>query len=89
MGRLVDKDVLLDLFHIKEPCMECPWFTKDCDKPVYSPMEICERIDDAPTVDAAPVEWFEGVIRSLRAKGREEYADAMQIILDAWEDVIG
>ena len=53
--RLIDKDVLLDLFHIKEPCMECPWFTKGCDKPVYSPMEICERIDDAPTVDAAPV----------------------------------
>ena len=46
-------------------------------------------IDDIPAVDAAPVEWFEGVIRSLRAKGREEYADAMQIILDAWEDVIG
>ena len=44
-------------------------------------------LKSVPAVDAIPVEWFEGVIRNLRAKGRKEYADVMQIILDAWNDV--
>lgn len=48
--------------------------------------DALDYLEDAPTVDAVPVEWFEGVIRNLRAKGRKEYADAMQIILDVWND---
>lgn len=82
MGRLIDADVLttqMRSFH----CTNCDRRkgTKNGKLTfVYeigdAPCRACgigdaiEYLEDAPSVDAVPVEWFEGVIRSLRAEGR-------------------
>lgn len=59
MGRLIDADVLREYWHISEKCEECHWNNRDCSKPpYYSLHDICEAIDEAPTIDAIPVEWL-------------------------------
>lgn len=58
--RLVDADALREHWHISEKCEECHWNNRDCSKPpYYSLHDICEAIDEVPTIDAIPVEWLE------------------------------
>lgn len=56
MGRLIDADALKAALGMKDDCSECKDTWKAChyDR-IYSKMDFCEWIDDAPTVDAVQV----------------------------------
>lgn len=62
--RLIDADALYKSFGASGSCNNCPLF--DAYKCQYynehTLMEFCERIDDAPTVDAVPVKHTHWVI---------------------------
>lgn len=66
MGRLIDADKLKSEHNMKDDCAECDkelrGTSKACEfDKVYTKMDFCGWIDDAPTVDAAPVahsEWI-------------------------------
>lgn len=47
-------------------------------------VEIAERIECAPTVDAVPVEWIQGFMNRLRNKGQTVCVAAIQGMLEAY-----
>ena len=56
MPRLIDADALYKLFGASGNCNDCPLDAYKCQYyNEHTLMEFCERIDDAPTVDAEPV----------------------------------
>lgn len=61
--RLIDLDAFRADYELREHCEECGRYgKKDCDYPSYSARDFCGWLDDAPTVDAAPVKhgrWME------------------------------
>lgn len=81
MGRLIDADVLLEYWHISEKCEECHWNNRDCSKPpYYSLHDICEGIDEVPTIDAIPVEWLEEQRDKLSEAWDEEWHEINGLI---------
>ena len=56
MPRLIDADALYKSFGASGNCNDCPLDAYKCQYyNEHTLMEFCERIDDAPTVDAEPV----------------------------------
>ena len=56
MARLIDADALYQSFGASGNCNNCPLDAYKCQYyNEHTLMEFCERIDDAPTVDAEPV----------------------------------
>ena len=60
MGRLIDADVLKADYGMKDDCADCDkelrGKSKACEfDRVYTKMDFCGWLDDAPTVDAVPV----------------------------------
>ena len=56
MPRLVDADALYQSFGASGNCNNCPLDAYKCQYyNEHTLMEFCERIEDAPTVDAEPV----------------------------------
>ena len=54
--RLIDADALYQSFGASGNCNNCPLDAYKCQYyNEHTLMEFCERIDDAPTVDAEPV----------------------------------
>lgn len=67
--RFIDVDALRDCWRISESCESCHWKHIDCSKPpYYSLLDICNTIDEIPTVDAIPVEWLKKKLEQLRQK---------------------
>lgn len=62
--RLIDADALYKSFGASGNCSNCPLDWYKCQYyNEHTLMEFCERIDDAPTVDAEPVKrgrWLDG-----------------------------
>ena len=69
--RLVDADALKEDCRMANDCKDCKTYVRDCEYDrIYTKMDFCGWIDDAPTVDAVPVKhgrwikkryWSEGV----------------------------
>lgn len=56
MGRLIDVDALRADYGMAEDCKDCKTGYRSCEYDrIYSKMDFCGWIDDAPTVDAVPV----------------------------------
>lgn len=56
MGRLIDADALYKSFGASGNCNDCPHDAYKCQYyNEHTLMEFCERIEDAPTVDAVEV----------------------------------
>lgn len=60
MGRLIDADALKADYGMKDDCADCDkelrGKSKACEfDRVYTKMDFCGWLDDAPTVDAVPV----------------------------------
>jgi hypothetical protein len=56
MPRLIDADALYQSFGASGNCNDCSLDAYKCQYyNEHTLMEFCERIDDAPTVDAVPV----------------------------------
>lgn len=56
MPRLIDADALYQSFGASGNCNDCPLDAYKCQYyNEHTLMEFCERIDDAPTVDAVEV----------------------------------
>lgn len=54
--RLVDADALKEDCRMANDCKDCKTYVRDCEYDrIYTKMDFCGWIDDAPTVDAAPV----------------------------------
>lgn len=76
--RLIDADALYKSFGASGNCNNCPLDAYKCQYyKEHTLMEFCERIDDAPTVDAEPV---------VRCKDCVHFCDG--ICNDAHVDVI-
>ena len=62
--RLIDADALREQWNVSERCEDCKQDARYCDgnlygSTLYSLRDICGSIDDAPIIDAIPVEWLE------------------------------
>ena len=58
MGRLVDLDKVMELFHVAESCDKCQRSNIDCDSErtsYYTPRDVCGLLDLAEEADAVPV----------------------------------
>ena len=54
--RLIDVDELKNAHNMGDECDKCETKWKECQYDyIYSKMDFCTWIDDAPTVDAVPV----------------------------------
>lgn len=81
MARLIDIDALRDYWRISEPCERCHWNKIDCSKPpYYSLLDICNAIDEMPTIDAIPVEW----LREKMQKPQMTCANPFGYVLAEW-----
>lgn len=84
MGRLIDADTLMADLLMGTDCSVCPTLDKkgcEYDR-VFTKMNFCEWIDEAPTVDAVPVRhgyWrhYEGMLFCSEC-GMEFYDDIME-----------
>lgn len=56
MSRLIDADALRADYGMAEDCKNCKTGYRSCEYDrIYSKMDFCGWLDDAPTVDAVPV----------------------------------
>lgn len=56
MSRLIDADELKADLRMADDCKDCKTNARDCEYDrVYTKMDFCAWLDDAPTVDAVPV----------------------------------
>ena len=56
MCRLIDVDALRADYGMAEDCKDCKTGYRSCEYDrIYSKMDFCGWLDDAPTVDAVPV----------------------------------
>ena len=54
--RLIDVDALKEDYCMADNCKDCKTNVRDCEYDhVYTKMDFCGWLDDAPTVDAVPV----------------------------------
>lgn len=54
--RLIDADALKNDHHMGDECDKCETKWRECQYDyIYSKMDICTWIDDAPTIDAVEV----------------------------------
>ena len=61
MGRLIDVDELRADYGMAEDCKDCKAGYRSCEYDrSYSKMDFCGWLDDAPTVDAVPVQRCDG-----------------------------
>lgn len=63
--KLIDLDAFRKEYELRESCNGCGRYgKKDCDYPSYSARDFCGWLDDAPAVDAIPIEplavWLAG-----------------------------
>jgi len=55
--RLIDLDAFREEYDLREHCEDCGRRNKkSCDYPSYSARDFCGWLDDAPTVDAVPLD---------------------------------
>ena len=73
MARLIDADAL------EQKCMYIDDF----------PAVLELDIDNAPTIDAIPVEWLDWRIMNAKYNGIKEAADAFEFILKCWKEQEG
>ena len=77
MGRLIDADELKSVFTEKSTEAVCG-------------AELCKaiisRIDDAPTVDAVPVEWIEVDIEASAFSGYDIHSYEVATMLEEWKE---
>lgn len=84
MARLIDADEPRGYWHISEPCERCHWNNIDCNKPpYYSLLDICDAIDEIPTVDAILVEWLNSKRLDLQNKDKA-LSKAVWLVRKAW-----
>lgn len=54
--RLVDADALKEDCRMANDCKDCKTYVRDCEYDrIYTKMDFCGWIDDAPTVDAVQI----------------------------------
>jgi len=53
--RLIDVDAFMAAYGMAERCEDCRSNSKECEYSDFTRRDICGWLDDAPTVDAAPI----------------------------------
>ena len=87
--RLIDADVLKADYGMADDCKDCKTGYRSCEYDrIYSKMDFCGWLDDAPTVDAIPVEWIKKQIEWLKSLDNtfsSLTANNIQAMLNSWE----
>lgn len=87
--RLIDADALRADYGMAEDCKNCKTGYRSCEYDrIYSKMDFCGWLDDAPTVNAIPVEWIKKQIEWLKSLDNtfsSLTANNIQVMLNSWE----
>lgn len=81
--RLVDADAL------KERFGECPYNWTDSPEEIQAELDwdiAMENINEAPTIDAIPVDYLKWRIMNAKNNGIVEAADAFEFVLKCWKE---
>jgi len=95
--RLIDIDAFRKEHRMKEHCEDCERNARECQYNDFSMMDFCGWLDDAPTVDAVPLdklcEWLSEYTVPCKLGIRCEYAvdftwisdkDCWRYVLKKW-----
>lgn len=87
--RLIDADVLKADYGMADDCKNCKTGWRSCQGDnTYTKMNFCGWLDDAPTVNAIPVEWIKKQIEWLKSLDNtfsSLTANNIQVMLNSWE----
>lgn len=88
--KLIDVDKFRADNKFAEKCVHCERDCRRCDRQMYSANDICWWIDDAPIVDAIPIEWLEKRMQETAEateQGKDEcdLNNAIFTVLVEWE----
>ena len=87
--RLIDADALRADYGMAEDCKNCKTGYRSCEYDrIYSKMDFCGWLDDAPTVNAIPVEWIKKQIEWLKSLDNTFSSltvNNIQVMLNSWE----
>lgn len=93
--KLVDIDYLRKYFTVAERCEDCGRDPRYCDGGLYgyegyTARDVCEILDDAPVVEAIPIEWMNQKYADNDPNTHEEdydyyLWDAIAYILTLWK----
>ena len=72
--RLIDADALKEIY-------TCNFDYENC---IYDGATVVGNVDEAPTVDAVPVEWIEETMKLAESVGAKEYAEHLEVLLADW-----
>ena len=81
--KLIDVDALRADYGMAEDCKDCETGYRSCEYDrIYSKMDFCGWLDDAPTVDAVPVSW----IKEQAKKRDKAVASILMLTVQEWKD---
>lgn len=67
--RLIDVDALKEDYSMADDCKDCKTNVLDCEYDhVYTKMDFCGWLDDAPTIEAVPVRRGKWILQGDRRK---------------------
>lgn len=96
MTRLIDADALRDTLGITgtaDTCKGCKYNDRigfacnTYDAPSFA--YVCEAIDDAPTVEAIPIEYIRERMNGFYDHGYNEFGSALEALIMDWEEENG
>lgn len=86
MLRLIDADALKEQVESHVVSMSVCLSMDEHYGKVTMREDCLEDIDNAPTVDAIPVEWLEWRTMNAKYNGIKEAADAFDFVLNCWKE---
>lgn len=86
MPRLIDADALKEQVESHVVSMSVCLSMDEHYGKVTMREDCLTDIDNAPTVDAIPVEWLDYRIMNAKYNGIKEAADAFEFVLKCWEE---
>ena len=84
--RLVDADALKEQVESHVVSMSVCLSMDEHYGKVTMRLDCLTDIDNAPTVDAIPVEWLDWRIMNAKYNGIKEAADAFEFVLKCWKE---
>ena len=86
MARLIDADALKEQVESHVISMSACLSMDEHYGKATMRLDCLKDIDNAPTVDAIPVEWLDWRIMNAKYNGIKEAADAFEFVLKCWKE---
>ena len=88
--RLIDVDELRADYGMAEDCKDCKTGYRSCQyNNTYTKMNFCGWLDDAPTVDAIPINWIMTQVEERVERGTAfdiSVASILRTMVKEWRD---